>query len=69
MQKNKIKLQGDKYIISTTEKGEKYILRFDNNLKKDIKIIFSSESFDNVSLMVMQTLVDQYINRILNSLK
>lgn len=65
--KEKIKVGKDEYTLSTTEKGEQCIYRFDNESKKEIRIIFSNESVGNITNQIIETLSYQYINRIVNS--
>lgn len=57
----------NEYIPGTTEQGEKYLLKFDTESKKEIKIVFSNEDSENVSDGVIKILSQQYINRTLMS--
>ena len=64
-----IKIGDEEYITGTTEQGEKYLLRFNEKVNKEIKIVFSNEDSDNVSEKVVQALSQIYINEVLGNLK
>lgn len=64
-----IKISNEEYTIGTTEQGEKYLLKFDTKANKEIKIVFSNESTENVTEKVIQTLSGIYINEVLENLK
>jgi len=64
---DKIKIGDNEYLIGTTEQGEKYLLKFDEESKKEIKIVFSNEDSEGISNEVIKTLSQQYINRTLMS--
>ena len=62
---DKIEIGDEQYISGITEKGEQYLLKFDNGSQKEIKIVFSNNDSDDIPNMIMQTLSYQYIKRAL----
>ena len=64
---DKIKIGNKEYSIGITENKEQYLLTFDKETQKEIKIIFSNEDVEDVTNKVIQALSKQYIERCINN--
>jgi len=63
---DKIKIGNSEYIFEAT-KEEKYLLTYDKEAKKEIKMVFADEDTEDVTNKVIQALSERYIERCLKN--
>ena len=61
----KIQIGKSEYIICTNDNQEKYLYKYDTEHKTGIKLTFSNQETESIKNKIIQTLSNQYIQKVL----
>ncbi len=61
----KIQIRKNEYIVCTNENKEEYLYKYDSEYQVGIKLTFCNENTEDIKENIIQTLSNQYIQRVL----